>query len=95
MQKYRTRALRRKNCIFDAEENGYDKGHCVCLVYNDKFYEHLTVKSIAVQIIPTTINGNGHRSIVLREPLDKFYLVMTNFGKETIRVWQEDNSWGY
>lgn len=57
--------------------------------------EHLTEKSISIKIVPTSVNENGDRLIILRNPSDRFYVVLTNISKEPIRIWKENNSWGY
>ncbi len=58
-------------------------------------HEHLTEKSISIKIVPTSVNENGDRLIILRDPSDRFHVVMTNVSKESIRIWKENNSWGY
>ena len=51
--------------------------------------------SLAVRIVPTSFSGTGTRAITLIDPSQHFTVVLTNVGKNPIRLWREWCSWGY
>jgi len=54
-----------------------------------------TAVSLAVRIVPTSFTETGNRGITLIDPSQHFTVVVTNVGKDTIRLWRESCSWGY
>ena len=50
---------------------------------------------LAVRIVPSGFTDTGTRSILLADRSQHFSVVITNTGKNTIRLWKESCSWGY
>lgn len=51
--------------------------------------------ALAVRIVPTSFNETGGRAITLFDPSQHFSVVLTNVGKNPVRLWREWCSWGY
>jgi len=51
--------------------------------------------SLTVRIVPSGFTDTGTRSIVLQDKSQQFQVVVTNTGKDTVRLWRETCSWGY
>ena len=50
---------------------------------------------LTLRIVPTSFTGTGTRGITLIDPSQHFSVVLTNVGKNRIRLWREWCSWGY
>jgi len=51
--------------------------------------------TLGVRIVPTSFTDKGTRNITLIDSSQHFSVVLTNIGKDTIRLWRESCSWGY
>jgi hypothetical protein len=57
--------------------------------------EEDSAMSLAVRIVPTRYTEPGGRVITLFDPADHFSVVLTNVGRDPLRLWRESCSWGY
>jgi hypothetical protein len=51
--------------------------------------------ALSARIVPTSFKETGTRAITLFDPSQHFAVVLTNVGKNPIRLWREWCSWGY
>jgi hypothetical protein len=50
---------------------------------------------LSVRIVPTNFADAGPRGITLSGPSQHFSVVITNIGRDSIRLWRQTCSWGY